>query len=47
MRHAWVFLSCLSGPFGPLAPVVSVMGNHGRPLFIHGLFLILESSQFR
>jgi hypothetical protein len=34
-------------PFGPLAPVVSVMGDHGRPLFFHGLFPILESSQFR
>jgi hypothetical protein len=47
IRHTWVFLSCLLGPFGPLAPVVPVMGNHGRPLFFHGLFLILESSQFR
>jgi hypothetical protein len=24
----------------------SVMGNHGRPLCFHRLFLILESSQF-
>jgi hypothetical protein len=41
IRHAWVFLSCLLGPFGPLAPVVPVLGYHGRPLCFHGLSLIL------
>jgi hypothetical protein len=34
-------LSRLLGPFGPLAPVVSVEG--GPRCFCHGLFLILES----
>jgi hypothetical protein len=34
---------CLAfwGPFGPLAPVVPVLGYHGRLLCFHGLSLIL------
>jgi len=38
IRHAWLFLSRLSGLFGPLAPVVSVEGGPQA--------LILESFSF-
>jgi hypothetical protein len=30
---AWVFLSCFLGPFGPLVPVIPMLGFHGQPLF--------------
>jgi hypothetical protein len=43
IRHAWLFLSPLSGLFGPLAPVVSVEGGPWTAAVFHGLFLILES----
>jgi hypothetical protein len=44
IRHTWLFLSRLSGLFGPLAPVVSVEGGpRAAAVFYHGLFLILES----
>jgi hypothetical protein len=44
IRHAWLFLSRLSGLFGPLAPVVVVEGGpRAAAVFFHSLFLILES----
>jgi hypothetical protein len=41
IRHAWVFLSCPVGSFGPSGVCGSVPGYHGRPLCFHGLSLIL------
>jgi hypothetical protein len=41
IRHAWVFLSCPAGSFGPLAPVVPRWGTTGGHCVFHGLSLIL------